>query len=671
MSQHLNHPLSHSVSDHGITADLHFSVTSSSTLPTNWKSINKESSTQSWESKNADLLANVTIRKVDSSWIYQLTITNQKNSPLDIKYFTLGPKSVAWKNKLSTPHALYALHPRVTGINDYDAEEIQGVSPLAPLPANDWHALSERCPELPHLEGLVLTNDWHSPSFIEGPLSQNHAHQRKKVRWNGHSEIEFDITHQFLGIPARTLAPGETISESGFIQFRPDGDLNIALRDYLTALAASTGTRGNLNPLISERFFCTWNNYLYWEANEKEILPSVEKVKNSLPSVNWYLLDDGYMVSKGSTSIMDRNENGERLHTLEKELPWFHNCPGISFLFDDGDGVDYNKFPDGLNGYVQKVKARGMRPAIWIGFEASRHSPVATKHPDWFIDIGHESHLIPDLSVPEVRTQLRKAFKTIFHEWGFEAVKTDFITHLTENPNIQYRFHEKSGAEWRDWLFSTLREFVPEDGFITLGCWIAMGAPWHAPYLDSYRDSMDARDGNWNTVLSNVRWSVIPSLSGGAGQPIPDADTISVFKNMPQHAIQTWINYAHVGGMLVETGGDVLRWTDGDLTWVEKHLANDRSGGRVYFADQTFWSRDGLPCATYRAISENSYLFGIYNWSEQTTTISPDWIGPIEHCQTFTCCQTGQVYSKSELSNHHLPARSSTLFTTAVDIPLS
>lgn len=658
----MHRQLTHSVSAHGITASLQFSVASSADDHSAWTPTVTAGNTLAWECRGADLLSTVTLRRAGDSWLYQLKVRNCGTAPVDIHHLVLGPKSARWDGGLSAPHALYSLHPRVTGVNDYDADEILGLPPLAPLPENDWHALSERCPELPHLEALVLGDDWNSPSLIEGPLSQNHAHQRKKVRWNGDCEIEFDITHRFFGIPARALAPGETLGESGFIQFRADGNLNNALRDYLAALSASTGTRGDLNPLIDERFFCTWNNFLYWEANEKEILPSVAEVKKSLPSIQWYLLDDGYMVSKGSSSLMDRNEQGERLHSLERELPWFHNCPGISFLFDGGDGVDHEKFPDGLDGYAKKVKALGMRPGIWLGFETSRYAPVAIKHPDWFIDIGHESHLLPDLSVPEVRAELRKAFKTIFHHWGFEAVKTDFITHLTDHPGIRYRFPEKSGAEWRHWLFSTLREYIPEDGFLTLGCWIAMGAPWHAPYVDSYRDSMDARDGNWNTVLSNVRWSIMPSLSGGAGQPIPDADSVSVFKGMNPDAMQTWINYARVGGMLVEAGGDVLRWTGEELAWVEECLANDHAGGRVYFADKDFWSRDGLPCASYRAVVGGNYLVGVYNWNEHNATVSPDWIGPIRECQSFTCAKTGQVLTQEQLSRIDLPARGSALF---------
>jgi len=652
------HPINQST-NHGITAELAFSVQSPAIKEARWKEIHPGSE---WQLKENGLLCTVQIQGPCNICIYKIEITNQSDAVIDIESFSIGPSFVKWKDSLNAPHALHALHPRETGTNDDDADEVRGIPPLTPLPQNEWHELSDRCPELPHLEAVVISDGWDSPSFIEGPLTQNHAHQRKKIRWTGDGEIEFNITHRFIGIPARPLAPDETLSESGFFQFLPDGDLNNALRDYLLELAAHTGTRGEKNTLTDERFFCTWNNYVYWEANEKEILPSVMRVKETLPSIDWYLLDDGYMISKGSSSVMDRNEAGERLHTLEKELPWFHNCPGISFLFDDGEGVDYEKFPDGLDGFAKKVRTEGMRPAIWIGMETSKHAPFAIKHPEWFIDIGHESHLLPDLSVPEVRVQLRNAFKILFHNWGFEAVKIDFVTHLTDHPNLQYRFPEKSGAEWRQWLFSTIREFLPEDGFITIGCWICMGAPWMAPWIDSYRDSMDARDGNWQTVLSNVRWSILPALTGGSGQPIPDADTVSVFKDISQNAMQTWINYARVGGMLVEAGGDILRWTTDDLKWVEECLANETSGGRVYFADQQFWSRDGLPCATFREISENTYLLGLYNWTETDTTVTPDWTTPILSTTSFTCLKTGKTLTRDQLTHYPLPAQGSALF---------
>ncbi len=656
---HFTDNFRHSVSAQGINCTLTCGVMPIGLLNGDWRETKPGTE---WVNESGGLRCVFKIDRDERYLVYHMSLTNVSGDPIALEGIIFGPESLRWDIGLESPHALYSLHTRVTGINDYDANEVNGLPPLAPLPSGEWHELSSRCPELPHLEGLVISNGWDRPGFVDGPLTQNHAHLRRKVRWDGNAVIQFDSCGYFLGLDQRCLAPGEEITESGFLQVTPDGNLNEILRDYLGELAESTGSRGERNPLIRERFFCTWNNFIYWEANQEEILPSVSLVKECLPSNQWYLLDDGYMVSKGSQSVMDRNADGERIHTLESELPWFHNCPGISFLFDGGSGVDYQKFPDGLDGFAAKVKAIGLRPALWVGFETSRHAPAAQKHPDWFMDIGHESHLIPDLSVPEVREQIRNAFETIFNVWGFEAIKTDFITHLTDNPAIRYRFQEKSGAEWRKWLFSCLREYIPEDGFVTLGCWIAMGAPWHAPYIDSYRDSMDARDGNWQTVLSNVRWSILPSLSGGSGQPIPDADSVSVFKGMAKDAMQTWINYARVGGMLVEAGGDVLRWNSSDIEWVEKALAHETSGSRVWFADRKFWSRDGLPCASYREASEGAFLLGIYNWSELAMEIIPDWIGPINQCSSFSCLTTGENFTLEQVSSLELEGQASRLF---------
>jgi len=671
----------HTLSHHGITAHLSFSVTSSTGTTTDWT---EEAPGKLWKCSQNELLCKIRLHNQGARIIYQLSITNLSPSTIAIESFRMGPESIRWDAPLTAPHALYSLHPRKSGTNDYDADEVRGLNPLSPLPAHssgEWHELTGRSPELPHLEALVLTEGpsgiSDAPCIIEGALSQNHAHQRNRVRWSDAQTIEFDTRHTFMGIPSRPLAPAETLTESGYFEIAPKTDLNENLRGYLQALTISTGTRGDKNPLTDQRFFCTWNNFVYWEANEKEVLASVKSVKKSLPSIDFYLLDDGYMISQGegTTSRLERNAEGKRRHTLDRELPWFHNCPGISFLFDDGAGVDPEKFPDGLDGFARKVRAEGLRPAIWIGMEVSRHAPVAIKHPEWFIDIGHESHLLPDLSVPEMRAQLRKAFKTLFIDWGFEAVKIDFVTHLTDlthlthlthltdHPNLQYHFPDKSGAEWRQWLFETIREYLPEDGFITIGCWICMGAPWMAPWIDSYRDSMDARDGNWQTVLSNVRWSILPSLCGGANQPIPDADTVCAFDGLNKDAMQTWVNYARVGGMLVEAGGDILEWSDDDLEWIEESLANDTSGGRVYFADQTFWSRDGLPCATYRKIKKNTYLLGLYNWTESDTTVTPNWTGTcLESATSFTFLETGETFTRDQLLNYPLPAQGSALF---------
>ena len=246
--------LKHLISNSGIEATLSFTIASSVECSSDW--VKSESGTD-WIIREQGLVCEVSLQNRGSYCTYILRVTNTGQLPIDIYHLKLGPEKVVWESGLSAPHALYALHPRVTGVSDYDADEVLGLPPLAPLPMNDWHELSERCPELPHLEALVLTDGWDSPAFIEGPLTQNHAHQRKKIRWTGANEIQMDCVHRFIGIESRCLTEGESLSESGFIQFRPDGDLNHALRDYLEALAQSTGTRGDLNPLINERFFCT------------------------------------------------------------------------------------------------------------------------------------------------------------------------------------------------------------------------------------------------------------------------------------------------------------------------------------------------------------------------------------------------------------------------------
>ena len=130
--------------------------------------------------------------------------------------------------------------------------------------------------------------------------------------------------------------------------------------------------------------------------------------------------------------------------------------------------------------------------------------------------------------------------------------------------------------------------------------------------------------------------------------------------------MRTWIHYARVGGMLVEAGGDILRWNHDDLAWVEECLANDRSGGRVWFADTSFWSRDGLPSASYRELSKGPFLLGLYNWTESDTTITPDLTGPIAEARTFTSLTSGETLTREQLTNYPLPTRGSALFTASL-----
>ena len=80
-----------------------------------------------------------------------------------------------------------------------------------------------------------------------------------------------------------------------------------------------------------------------------------------------------------------------------------------------------------------------------------------------------------DYSMPEVQEFYHHCFRLIFKEWGFEAMKLDFWSQGVESASV--RFKRGTAVEWRDWLLSTIRSYLPPDGFLETCVATAMGNP--------------------------------------------------------------------------------------------------------------------------------------------------------------------------------------------------
>ncbi len=120
--------------------------------------------------------------------------------------------------------------------------------------------------------------------------------------------------------------------------------------------------------------------------------------------------------------------------------------PGDLFQIDDGwetkvgdwlvpDGV---KFPHGLKPLVEDIHGRGLRAGLWLApFGVQKDSEILKEHPDWtvkgpdgkhwYCGINWGGFYSLDIDVPEVRDYLRRVFRLVLDEWGFDLVKLDFL----------------------------------------------------------------------------------------------------------------------------------------------------------------------------------------------------------------------------------------------------
>ena len=154
-------------------------------------------------------------------------------------------------------------------------------------------------------------------------------------------------------------------------------------------------------PLLNkEKIFgyTSWYNY-YQNINEEIILRDLEALDSRF---NVFQIDDGYETYVGD---------------------WLD--------------VDKNKFPNGLEGIVSKIKQKGLKPGIWLApFAVESKSNTFLKHQDWLVKDengkpiktgGNWSGFYSlDIYNIEARNYIKKCLEH-YMDLGFEFFKLDFL----------------------------------------------------------------------------------------------------------------------------------------------------------------------------------------------------------------------------------------------------
>ena len=95
-----------------------------------------------------------------------------------------------------------------------------------------------------------------------------------------------------------------------------------------------------------------------------------------------------------------------------------------------------DKFPDGMKGYADRVRAAGFEPAVWIG-AFFRDGETLEQHPEWFVR-NSSGELVRgpwlyygiDATVPGAANKLVFPTYRAFRDAGFTYVKIDTLRHL-------------------------------------------------------------------------------------------------------------------------------------------------------------------------------------------------------------------------------------------------
>lgn len=188
--------------------------------------------------------------------------------------------------------------------------------------------------------------------------------------------------------------------------------------------------------------YTTWYNY-YADINEKIVADDMAALSRLEKKVDFFQIDDGYQTAVGD---------------------WL--------------STDSKKFPNGMKAVADTIHAKGIMAGIWLApTSAQRDSAFVREHPDWLIrdaqgqllecGLNWGGFYALDTDRPEVRKHMRRFFRVILQEWGFDMVKLDFLYSAAIIPR-----NNKSRGQLMCECMDLLRECVGEKRI--LGCGVPL-----------------------------------------------------------------------------------------------------------------------------------------------------------------------------------------------------
>ena len=448
-------------------------------------------------------------------------------------------------------------------------------------------------------QGLFIAQatqrQWHAVHIFRG----RHDDRQKWL---------FEIEERLGGTASQVLAPGEELrGEQMFFQVMATADPQQATGAYFRWLHVNgTFARRAVNPLPSQRIYCTWNYDFHADITEEKVLGQIPVLKKYFPSVKFLQIDDGY-----------------QFRHSPRQRAMIDLCYG-----DPEYPFDRERFPAGPKALADRIKAEGLRPAIWLGLWASLECRMLTEHPDWILrdDTGepmvftqyYGGTAILDPSVPGVRDYLDRLCRTVFGEWGFEGVKLDFSTIAFNSKRARYRYAGKSAITLRHELETIFRKHLPSDGFF--GWCVVCGAA--QPFLsqaDYFRNAIDIGRGNWQNVRRIALWTANTRMFLQEAPCLPNIDSVGWSKNFTDVEWESWLDFCAISGGALEVSGDLRVLPEVRLKQMARTL--ELSDPERVVRSPGLGSCQKSPPPVWLAQGAEASLAGVFNWEDEERVI--------------------------------------------------
>ncbi len=607
------------------------------------------------------------INETDSGYVCKRHFKNKSNKVKNLLELGIRIKGIGFGENPSDDYYYHVENPRVfqkmTLKVDFDRTGSHSPeSEFDEVAGNKWAdpgVIVDRigaCPYQP-FPAILISNYKSKRGVVHGTLSQKLFYHCYLI-CHEDKNITLDILSSFKDIEYREIAPEETLIDEWYLgkTDRAD-DVEVVFEEYShelrKRLPANYGaTSINRDNLV----WGSWNDGIFRDISEDMLLSEAKAIVNNFPTVRWLQLDDGYCTLKGK------------------------GAHGLGVPYEGDDGVDKEKFPNGIRHFTDSLRLIGLRPAVWIGGYCPNDSKISKERPELMTRYASRENrnMVLDVSIPETREYMKKALDVMIHDWGFDGVKHDFWSYAFEVSENLLKNKDKSGYEHRAWWLEEVRKRLPGDGYFQTGCDIVMGNPFLGTHFTNYRYGIDIGAGKWENLKTNYLWCIACLATHTGDLIVPNSDAVGMFPGLSDSDAEFCVNFILITRTMVELAG---RFTLADkenprFKMLKKATCHINNGQDVYFADYDYRVGDTpIPYKFYIKTPHFSNESGgvlplrtiaLFNPEEENMTLSltPSSLGlEAEKSYRLTDVWSGESYILEEKIDFELSAHESRLFS--------
>lgn len=417
------------------------------------------------------------------------------------------------------------------------------------------------------LYGMAVFHPKDSPYHVMGFTSCK--------RFVGRIDVKADEVCISIDTENLIMKPGEKVQLES-VGFFSNEVRSKALADLGAAISKN---QPRLKSPAPPKGWCSW--YCFGpEVTAKDISANLSVIKETLPSLRYIQIDDGYQPQMG-----DWLETGTAFGGEIQEI-------------------------------LKTIKQNKFEPAIWVApFVAGEKSHLFQKHPDWFVKDENGKPLRSDKvgfggwrlgpwycldgTHPEAQKFLEELFRTMREEWGCTYFKLDANYWGAIHGGKFYDPKATRVEAYRRGMQAILRG--TKNAFV-LGCnhplWPSIGL------IHGSRSSMDI-DRNWSSFTSTGRENLLRGWQNGALW-WNDPDCLVLTGSQPDN------EFLFHASLLYATSGMILSGDDLTKITPERRAILTRVAAKPF--EQVEFPNDRFEMGTAKSKSQTEWV--LLNWTD-------------------------------------------------------